>query len=276
VRQLRPPENPVPVDQPLPGEESDRAAHLEYVRSLTPKPPKRHIGLWIAIIVLLLGIAGGVYYWFGMRKAPTKSVASSKQSAAQTVPTPDANAPIKTKHFDSTSLSLGFDYPDTWTVTDDGNGKITVKSPALELAGANAQKTDTQITVTMQPKQANIDVFKNGNAVAVLDSQKIAYTKPSQNQRAQTYLSFLQYVDTTTDGLDAIYVTGDFGYQKGQAIPLVDVSKADPLITVTFAKCSDAHCGGTPTAATLAATDWGTTTYLAKVVQALLTSLVVQ
>lgn len=277
-RQLRPPEGQDVSDSTISPEDSERTERIEYLRSITPaKKPKRRGWIIALIVVIVLAMVGGVYYWTQVRKpATTQSSSQSASHAASQQTVPDATQPIKTKHYDSTNFSLGFDYPDTWTVTDDGSGKLTVKSPVMQLANANGQKATTQVVVTMQPKQANLDAFKKGNAVAVLDSEKISYTAPTPSQRAQTYLSFLNYASSTATGLDGIYVTGDFGYQKDQAIPLVDISKADPLITVTFFTCANSSCSGTATPATLATTNWSDTTYLGKAVKTLLASLTVQ
>ena len=37
-----------------------------------------------------------------------------------------------------------------------------------------------------------------------------------------------------------MYITGDFGYKKDQAIPQVDIAKIDPAISLTFSACDGA------------------------------------
>lgn len=276
-RQLQSPEAQA-ISSAAPQDELDRQERIAYLQSLQKgQKPKKRWPKWLAlIIVIVLVCGGGAYYWFVMRKPAAKPVAQQKTTTT-TAPIPDAAQPIKTKHHDSTNFSLGFDYPDTWAVTDDGSGKLTLKSTPLQLKDTTGKAMTAQVVFTIQARQSSLDAFKNGNATAVLDSEKIAYAKPTPTQRAQTYLSFLNYASSTATGLDGIYVTGDFGYQKEQAIPLVDISKADPLITITFLKCATAtSCDQPATPLTISTTNWGDTTYLDKVVKTVLTSLTVQ
>jgi flagellar basal body-associated protein FliL len=243
------------------------------------KLPKRHrirnFFLWMLLIVFLTGAIGGGVYWFFLRKQPSAATdKTSTQTAQPTTAPPPTTEAAPTKSYDSTNFNLSFDYPELWVVTDN-TAKLTVVSPAVKLKAANGTSQNSQITVTIQNKQVSTPAFKAGNATAVRESQKIAYAKPSQNQRANTYLSFLNYADATATGLDGVYVTGDNGYTKGQAIPQVDIAKSDPLITVTFTACADAKCASPGKAMTLDPGAWDDSA-LGKPVTALLQSIVVQ
>jgi len=280
-RQLRPPENPESFHASDPEQEASdalRAEHLDYMRHVTSTnaKPKR---IWLRVLIvvtLIVAVVLAVYLvFFPNIFESKKKVSAPTVKTTQTTPTQNANAPIKTKHYDSTNFGLGFDYPQDWTVAD-VTGKLTVTSPAMQLATTANETITGQVIVTIQPKQATLDVFKQGNATAVIDSQKITYTKPTASQRAQTYLSFLNYASSADTGIDGVYVTGDYGYQKDQAIPQVDIAKVDPLIMVTFVKCSSSACNGPTTAATLAPTAWSDTAVLTKDVLTTLTSLAVQ
>ena len=69
------------------------------------------------------------------------------------------------------------------------------------------------------------------------------YTKPSGGQRAETYFTYAQFVGTSIKGgLDAIYITGSFGYQYAQKIKLTDIASIKPLINVSFVSCADTAC----------------------------------
>ena len=66
-------------------------------------------------------------------------------------------------------------------------------------------------------------------------SEKIKYSNPTSVQRAETYLTFVQYSTTARgEGIDALYITGDNGYQKDQYIPKTDMINLDPVIVVSF------------------------------------------
>ena len=114
---------------------------------------------------------------------------------------------------------------------------MSVKSPkTISLKDASGASFSGQIILTIQSQGAKPSQFNAGNATGVRDSIKIAYTSPTPTQRANTYLSFLQYASSSGNGvLDAVYITGDKGYQKGQTVPLTDIQLTDPLITLSFA-----------------------------------------
>ncbi|HKR82385.1 MAG TPA: hypothetical protein VJR27_05315 [Candidatus Saccharimonadales bacterium] len=238
-------------DFPRPEDDKDIAySHVDRLMGYAPK--KKRIGLRVLLIVLGLAVlcAGGYFVathvHFSDKKAPAKTTASE-------TPKKETAAP---KQYTSSHFGLSFTYPETWGVLDDGSGKLTVTSPALALKNGSNKTVQGRVVATIRNKQAALDEFKKGNAVAAIASEKLSYTKPTSNQRAQTYISFLNYASSTGNGIDGVYVTGDIGYQQGQAVPQSDVVQTDPLITVTFLQCGDSTCssGGTPL--TVSSDEW--------------------
>jgi cytoskeletal protein RodZ len=229
-----------------------------------PKPKKRRkklTWLWVLLSIILIGAAAYGAYWFGSNQADKKS---AKKPAAQTqqqtasdqlASTSDKQtATVPTKHYDSTTYTLGFDHPQDWTVTDTV-AKLVATSPVVSLKTSGGTTVNGHVVVTFQNQQTSIPGYPANDAVAVMASEKLTYTQPTQVQRAQTYLSYLSY--GKANGLDALYITGDNGYQKDQNIPQTDVVKGNPLISVTFQSCTSADCStGTPTMLTLVASDW--------------------
>lgn len=235
------PQAPVPLNSPDRDEHDDyEAASRSMATYAQTQPPKETGGRkWLAIfavIAVIIIIAIGIY-WFLLRPKPAKLVpAAATTTTNQNQQQPSATKiSATTKHYDSANFNLGLDYPNDWTVTDNGGGVMTIKSPSLSVKDASGQSQAGMIVLTIRDKTQKLNEFSAGNATAVLDSEKIAYTRPTQTQRGSTYISFLQYATTTANGaLDGIYITGDSGYQKGQAIPMVDISKVDPVINLTF------------------------------------------
>lgn len=133
---------------------------------------------------------------------------------------------------------------------------MTVISRPISLKVSTGQNVTGQITLTIRDPSQPLPEFDKGNATATIDSVKIAYSHPSQNQRANTYMSFLTYASSAASGIDGIYITGDYGYKKVQAIPKVDIQKIDPITSITFAKCADNSCSGKTTPLNLAVSDW--------------------
>jgi len=145
----------------------------------------------------------------------------------------------------------------------------------MQLKTANGQTITGQAVLLMRDTTQPLSEFTKGNATAVADSEKISYAKPTQTQRANTYISFLNYASSSTTGLDGVYVTGDAGYQKDQAVPSTDIVKIQPVIDVTFLKCSDSKCTGTGTPLTLSLTAWNDANF-SKPVKSVLQSLSIQ
>ena len=240
-------------DQLYSGQEE---SSVEYARFVPPKKQKGKSKRVVVLVIILLLIAGGALYWFVLKSKPATKPKATTNSTAQS--TPAANVP--TKEDNSVNFNLNFNYPETWTVTDSGNGQLTVVSPATPLTSATGQSFTGQIILTIHQMGQGLDAFKTGNGTAVLDSAKVSYSNPTPSQRAQTYLTYVQYPATTASGaLDAIYITGDYGYQKGQAVPQVDLAKVDPQVGVTFAKCTTSACT-TVTPTNVAATSWAANT----------------
>jgi hypothetical protein len=201
------------------------------------KKPKKRWPMYLLALVLLAAIAAGAY-WFALKPKPKANTGSTNTAQAPAKAATQITA--TTKSYSSSNFYLTFSYPQDWTVTDNGGGIMTVKSPTLSLKNANGQTQSGNIVLTIRDKTQKLSEFDKGNATATRDSEKIAYTKPAQTQRGSTYISFLQYSTTTASGaLDGIYITGDNGYQKGQAIPLVDITKVDPVISITFLNKAD-------------------------------------
>lgn len=220
-------------------------------------PEKQRNPIWrklftVLVILVVIGGLGGGVYWYLKNHKSTKKPAQTSQTAKTAEPATSQVA-TATKHYDSSNFYLGFDYPQDWKVTDGGGGQMTVVSPSIQLKSATGQSLNGQVVMTIRSKEQKLPEFDGGNATAALVSQKVNYTKPSQNQRGSTYISYLRYSGSTNStALDAIYITGDSGYTVGQAIPKVDISKVDPIISISFVKCGGSDCSGTNTPISIA------------------------
>ncbi|TAH36687.1 hypothetical protein EYC59_00730 [Candidatus Saccharibacteria bacterium] len=249
--------------------DSGRGDYVDHLNDTTPPPPapskpkKKKSGKgWIWLLVILLVVAAGVgaYLLFGSKKAaaPQPTTSSTQPSTQKKAEQTETAPKITTKHYDSTTYAMGLDYPDTWKVNDTPT-LLSVTSPQMSLKANDGTKTHGYIFVTIQPKQSTLPDFAKGSAVAVLQSEKITYKKPTQNQRAQTYVTFASYASTTGKGLDALYVTGNNGYQVDQDIPMSDIIQTDPLVTVKFLTCSSQTCTGTTKALSVDSSEWKNT-----------------
>lgn len=204
--------------------------------------------LIITIIVIILLLVGTSTYLFLKDRKPNSNAGGSSSQTASKKQNPPTDSPIisqETKKYNSTQFALDIDYPADWTVeSDTSKNQMTITSPELKLPSATGS-FQGRIVLKIRATTGKLPEFEKGNASAALDSQKLTYAKPSAAQRGQTYLSFLNYFDSQTQGaIDALLITGDFGYQKEQAVPMVDAAKLDPVITVSFLSC-DGDCTNT-------------------------------
>jgi len=256
-------------------DEHDKDVQYTHVERLMGYAPPKASRRWLrgaAIVIAVVALVAGGFY--GAKHIHLGSKNQTAKPNPVKVNTPAATPP-KTKDYTSQTFNLSLSYPQTWGVLEPGNGKLTVTSPVMQLKNMSGKAVNARIVATIQNKPTGLPEFKNGSAVAALDSEKISYTHPTSTQRAQTYISFLSYATTKGNGLDAIFVTGDNGYQKAQAIPESDVLQTNPLITVSFLQCADTACSSGGTALTLTANTWSDAA-VSQPIKTILTSLVLQ
>lgn len=247
------PKPPEP-QKPLPNRTQYMADMDNFVPPVKPKHLLKLVAKVLVTLVVLAALAAGGY-WFATHHKTTKTNDSPAKTAQPGTDAAVTTITSSTKHYASSNYNLGFDYPDDWTISDTAGSKLTATSPALQLKGVGGQAFTGQIVLTIQNQQATISQFAGNKAVAALTSQKIAYKTPTPNQRAQTYLTFVSYTGSTTD-LDALYITGDNGYQAGQSVPMSDIAQDDPLVSLSFLKCPDTTCKAAAAATAIPAASW--------------------
>jgi hypothetical protein len=196
--------------------------------------------LVVGLGILLLVMIGGAVFKFALNdKGSGNNTTAQKDTSKEQTQHPIAST--ETEDYTSAELGLAFKYPNDWKLDDKIPGKLTVTSPKVPLSGKDGTKTSGKIALTIRAKGQPLPEFEKGNATAVKQSELLKYKTPSPNQRANTYLTFVAHAPAAS-GLDALYITGDYGYQKGQAVPQVDIANVDPVINVAFSQCSDDSC----------------------------------
>lgn len=238
----------------------DRQRWEEAHPAPTPTPPATYKPkrLWPKILITIIVIAAATYgaYWIGNHEAAKGQNTAKKQQTTSTKHQSTQATTDQPVAYMSTNYSLSFNYLKSWTVSDTTT-KLTITSPTMQLTTDTGSRNNVRVVVTIQNPVTTIPGFPAGGAVASLASQDLSYTQPTPVQPAQSYVSYLGYASTS--GVDAMYVTGNFGYQQGQVVPMSDVVQGNPLISVTFETCSDSSCGTTK-AATLNANAWQSST----------------
>lgn len=238
-------------------EERQQWREIHPAAAVPPPVARRKKRRWPAVLLAIVLLAAATFgaYWIGDHQAsgPSQQSASPAKPATKKH-TAKQPAAVQTKQYSSTNYNLGFSYLTNWKLTDTAT-KLTVASPEVPMTMADGMKMNGHVLVTVQHKQTTIAGYPADGAVASLESQKLTYTLPSPIQRAQTYLTFLSYKQA--DGLDAVYVTGDYGVVQHQLVPMDYIVANDPLVSVTFVTCATADCAtGTVTPMTLLASSW--------------------
>lgn len=231
----------------------------DYVENSTPvrkeKGKRRKKSIFIVIALVL--VAGGAAAYFLTKP---KKTAEMTQAPAQTTQAPEAELVTSTENFVSPSFRLSFDHPTNWKVDEipasaDTSAEIVVRSPTIKLKDAEGKEVSAQVMLRIRPKSNKLtDIAEGANIVALRPSEKISYSQPSSQQRGETFLTYLQH---TGAGLDAVYITGDNGYEKEAFVPKTDLVQSDPIISVSFLNCSDLACNAEAASAlSISDTEW--------------------
>ena len=236
--------------------------------------PRRHWLLrlfgWLLLTAALtaIGAAAGWFFWLRHEAPPPKQTAATQQ-------TPPPPPVVELETYESTPFQIRFDHPETWRVAE-GDSQVIATSPPLALRPAgSSQPKQGQVVLTIERKRDTIPGFAGGPAIAVRESTRIEYAKPSPDQRGATYISFLGYSESKDEGIDAVYVSGDSGYVLNQAVDQADIIRADPLISFSFRSCENKQCTGKKQPLTLDPTAWENQQF-AKPLEDMLRSIVVQ
>lgn len=198
-----------------------------------PKKPKKKInkpiiGVVAIIIVIVLSLL-----IFSNNKKPAVVHQKIKKPVSHLV---------TNQTYNSVSSALSFTYPNSWNINDNGKGLILITSPIVSLTSDLLTNTKGKIVISINQQSVLPSAFGNYSE-AVSSSTAITYNNPTAIQRNQTYLTYVQYPSTNiSGGLDSIFVTGGFGYQKLQVIPASDIVKLNPIIIISFESCQNKSC----------------------------------
>ncbi len=236
-----------PSNRPEDDFEAAGQSMKEYMQQVEPlqraKRKRRKGWLVFLIILLILAVAGAAAYWYMYvrEEAPGQAVQETEREEEVSQPA-DELEDVPLKEYSSSGFGLTFEFPENWRVQETADGsRLTAVSPAVQFMDTTNKIVTGQITLSIRDKSVELTEFADGNAVAVRESERMSYARPSSNQRGQTYLSFLGFIGSA-GGIDGVYITGDTGYQEGQAVPAADFVPVEPIISLTFQECVDSEC----------------------------------
>jgi hypothetical protein len=203
----------------------------------------------MVFIVIAVGLGYGAYYAGSHYNNTTTKAVTTKTAPSTATVTPPSQS------YTSSNQDLSFSYPNNWKVNETSD-VITATSPAIRLTSYNRQAVTGQVVFRIRAQDVALNEFSAGAATAALNSQIINYASPAADQRGSTYISFLNYANSKGSGIDGVYITGNTGYQTGQNAPESDIQAVDPVVSITFSKCSNKTCSGTTTPLTISTGSW--------------------
>lgn len=179
------------------------------------KSPKKGL-LVVLIVIVVLGIAGATGWFFFMRNNDQPSSQANKPAAETPAATDDVPEATNTETFTSSPYRITFQYPKTWTVTEDNDNSFVVQSQEFtyKLAAGGTKKGYFRIYVSKPADAADSAIIAKG--VAIQPSTKLVYTKPTPAQRTETNLSV--FGQDTENNFAFLLITGNFALQKGDTL----------------------------------------------------------
>lgn len=190
------------------------------------KKSKKALYIVLGVIgaLVLLG-AGGTAAWLLIKKSNSgKDTAGTQQTASQNSSQSSSSkqpSGVQSKGnnyaYKSTKLNVGVTYPKTWTMRESADKEeLIITSPQTTYVKKDG--TSTQGVVTVKLRNGIIpDAMKTTvqNAVAVADSEVVAYSEPTDGQRQYTNLS---YVGADANNFGFGLITGNTAYAAGQLV----------------------------------------------------------
>jgi len=241
VPQSPPPEVPEGSENANTDYEAASRSTADFVQAVKPKKQKggkKKKLLVLLVLVVVAGLAAAAY--FLVLKKEDKPAETTQQAQSTPPPAAESADAALAEHYVSQELRLSLDHPTSWKLDNSTSGQIKLESPITKLATADGEQMDARVVLTLLNSGSQPPGFTGNSGQAVAESEKFAYKAPTQNQRKETFLSFLGFGGG--NDVDAIYITGDSGYQKGQTVPKTDVTKVEPVVAVVFVHCEGANC----------------------------------
>ncbi|HSX31838.1 MAG TPA: hypothetical protein VLF43_01125 [Candidatus Saccharimonadales bacterium] len=228
---------------------------------------KKKIMLIVTVSVAVLLVIGAGAYWFLKVRKDAPAPQAQTQQTANTTDDQPVVADATTTSYKSSKLNIEFTHRKDWKVQESADrSEVTVTSPKTTYTKADGTSTEGVFTLKMRtgtiPEAIQSTVTK---AIAVRDSEVVAYDAPTEQQR--------QYTNITDAGSDAntfnfVIVSSSTAFKAGQVLGYGVNLTGDAYL---FAGGYGKDAGNTLTFDGLSKTEFQTPTY--EQARAVLTSL---
>lgn len=179
-----------------------------------PKPKSKKP--LVVVLILLVLIAGGVGAWMFLKKDSSQNQEPTTQNTEQPESTASQVPPAEgTKTYTNDRLRLSIDYPENWTVTEQGNVTL-IESPDFLYNTVSKGAVTGNFRIYIRQGAQTADSAYFGRGYAIVPSEKLTYSKPTPNQRTETFLS--SFGLDTTDNFAYFLIAGNFELAKGDTL----------------------------------------------------------
>ena len=222
------PNNPVP-----PEDEQISYEHLipeEKRRKYNRHHKRPKTALWVILAVLVtFGISVGTYFLFLKNSGTSKKTTTSQTGSPTTTKTvkPDPT----TQNYKSAKLNLQFTTRRDWAVKEDiAASQVTVTSPPTTYTDGNGNSANGTFVLkfTSQTPEDATQTIQNGKAI--LPSEVIAYSAPTDAQRVYTAISYAG----DNDKVSYFVVTGATSFKAGDSLGAVFIGDGSLMIVGGF------------------------------------------
>lgn len=182
--------------------------------------PRRSVKRWVVIGVVVAVVAAATVSAYlllkGKNTAQKGGIATQQQPKERSkTPTMSESQASTLKTYKSTKLNIEFSYRTDWTLRETADkAEVILTSPAVTYAKKDGSSTEGVFTLKLRngilPEAMKPTIAA---AVAVKDSEVIAYSSPTDQQRQYTNLSFGGNGGT----MNFVMVTGSVAFKAGEA-----------------------------------------------------------
>ncbi len=191
------------------------------------RPPKKFVYAVLGIAVLA-GLVFAGWELFGSKNNNQGPIAQPTAEPQQAVNTNnDVPQATNTKSYESDTIGIKLNHPDTWKVTESGGG-VRLTSPNFTYQAVDGTEIDGHFRIYIRLGARSVDGKYIGRGVAIKPSEKLKYSDPLPGQRETTLLS--SFGLDKTDNFGFFLIAGNFDLKKGDTLGPDYGKEADAFI----------------------------------------------
>jgi hypothetical protein len=205
------------LEQPVNLPEDQTGGHLPQTPVYRPKTKNRKwIIIGVAVVTATLGLG---YFVLNSSDKPPKSsnqAENTNQPSPSPEPRPDVPVVTETKVYENGPLGVTLTHPANWQVKDGTNKGIRIESPDFTYETADQKQQTGNFRIYIRKGARAQDSKYIGRGVALDNSQKLTYSKPTVGQRSDTLLSLFGLDEPQS--FNYFFVAGNFQLKKGDTL----------------------------------------------------------